>query len=99
MEIGNGLLPRLAPERVVGQPLDVLPEPLGVAALDGLDRPGVESAPAVLKEASLGQLVSQRVLEGVLDVGEQARLVQELGRLQPGEALRQRVRGSSGEHV
>ena len=30
-EIGDGLLPRLAPERVVGQALDVLREPLGVA--------------------------------------------------------------------
>ena len=78
----------------MGQALDVLREPLGVEALDGLDGPGVERAPAVLEEAPVGHLVGQRVLEGVLDVGEQARLVEELGRLEPGEALGQRVRGS-----
>jgi hypothetical protein len=73
-EIGDGLLPHLTPERVVGQALNVLPEPLGVASLDGLDRPAVERAPAVLEKAAVGHLVGERVLEGVLDVGEQARL-------------------------
>ena len=66
-EIADGLLPHLAPERVVGQALDVLREPLGVEALDGLDDPGVERAPALLEEAAVGHLVGQGVLEGVLE--------------------------------
>ena len=57
----------------------------------------VEDAPPILKEAPVGHLVGQGVLEGVLDVGEQARLVEELGGLEPGEALGQRVGGSSGD--
>jgi hypothetical protein len=97
MEIGNGLCPHLTPERVVGQALNVLGESLRVASLDGLDRPGVESTSALLQEASIRHLVSQRVLERVLDIGEQARLVEELGRLEPGEAPGQHVGGSSGD--
>ena len=86
-EIGDGLLPHLAPERVVGQALDVLGEPVGVEALDGLDDPGVERAPALLEQAAVGHLVGERVLEGVLEVGEEARLVEELGGLEVGEAV------------
>jgi hypothetical protein len=41
--------------------------------------------------------VGERVLEGVLSVGEETRLVEELGRLEPGEALGQRVRRGSGD--
>ena len=48
VEKGDGFLPYLAPDRVIGQPLDVLREPLGVEALDRLDGPGVEGAPALL---------------------------------------------------
>jgi hypothetical protein len=64
-EIEHGLLPRLAPERVVCETLDVLGEPLGVEALDGLHGPGVERAAPLLEEASVGHLVGQRVLEDV----------------------------------
>jgi hypothetical protein len=73
------------------QALGVLRQPLRVETLDGRDRPGVERAAANLEEASVGHLVGERVLEGVLDVREQACLVQELGGLEPGEALGQRV--------
>ena len=75
----------------MGQALNVLRESPGVASLDGLDGPGVESTSALLQEAPIGHLVSQRVLEGVLNVREQARFVEELGRLEPGEAIGQRL--------
>src|SRR5262245_45084488 len=55
---------------------------VGVEPLEGLDGPGVEPASAVLQQASVGHLVRQRVLEGVLGVREQTRLVEELGRLE-----------------
>ncbi len=48
-EKGDRFFPRLAPERVVGQSLHVLREPLGVEAFDGLDesgRGGCAGAPA-----------------------------------------------------
>src|SRR4029450_1170931 len=67
----SGLVPYLTPDRVVGQALHVLREPLGVASLDGLHRPGVQSTSAILQKASVGHLVGERVLERILDVGEQ----------------------------
>ena len=69
-EIGHGLVPHLAPEGVVGQPLDLLGEPVGVESLDRLDDPRVEAAPALLEQAAVGHLVGQGVLEGVLELRE-----------------------------
>src|SRR6266567_1629150 len=85
-EVGEGLVPDLASEGVLGQPLDVLAQPTGIELLDGLDDSGVEGAAARLEQASIRDLVRQRVLEGVLDVGEEARLVQELRGSQVREA-------------
>ena len=50
-EIADGLLPQLAPHRVVGEPLDLLGQPVGIERLDGLDDAGVERAPALLEQA------------------------------------------------
>jgi hypothetical protein len=63
----------------------VLSEPAGVETLDRIDDSRVEIAPALAEEACVRHLVGQRVLEGVLRLGEQGRLVQELGSAQPGE--------------
>jgi hypothetical protein len=64
-EVGRRPFPGLAPERVVGQALDMLRQALGIEPLDGLDGPGVEGAPATLEEAAVGHLVSEGVLERV----------------------------------
>jgi len=56
-EIGDGLLPGFALERVVGQALDVLHEPLRVEALYRLPDPLVECTAPLLEEASVGDLV------------------------------------------
>src|SRR5262245_9551778 len=64
-EIEDGLRPCLAAERVMSQTFGVLRKPRGIATLDGLDRPGVERATAVLQEASVGHFVGEGVLEGV----------------------------------
>jgi hypothetical protein len=85
-EVGNRLLPQLAPDGVVGQPLDLFGWALGVKRLDGVDDPGVERAPAVLEHASVGDLGGEHVLEGVLEIREEPRLVEELGGLEVGEA-------------
>ena len=44
--------------------------------------PGVERPPTVLEQAPVGDLVGERVLERVLEIREEARLVEELGRLE-----------------
>ena len=53
----------------------------------------VEGAPPVLEQAAVGDLVGQRVLEGVLEVRDEPGLVQELGGLQGREPTSQRVLG------
>ena len=50
-----------------------------VAALDRLDNARVELSPPVLKQAAVSHFLRQRMFEGVFEVREQARLVQELG--------------------
>ena len=77
----------------MGEPLDLLAEAVSVERLDRLDDPRVERAAPLLQQAAVGDLVRERVLEGVLEIREQPRLVEELGRLELGEPAAQRVLG------
>jgi hypothetical protein len=86
-EVGNGLVPRLPPYRVMGQPLCPLTEAAGVMVLHGGDDGGMKQPTATVEEATVSDLVGQGVLERVFDVREQARFVEELGGLEPGEAV------------
>ena len=95
--VRHGLLPHAAPEGVVSEALDLLDEAAGVQPLDGPGDPAVEHAPAVLEEAAVRDLVRQRVAEGVLEVGEQVRLVQELGGPQMLEPLAQLLVALAGD--
>ena len=70
---------------MVSQALDLLIGPIGVERLDGLYNPGVECAPPILEHARVGDLVGEGVLEGVFEIREDARLVEQLGRLEAGE--------------
>jgi hypothetical protein len=51
------------------------------------------SAPPVVKQTAVGHLVGQAVLEGVLEIGEEPRFVEELGGLKLGQAPAQRLLG------
>jgi hypothetical protein len=82
--VGHGLLPHLTPQSMVGEPLDLFAELVGIERLDGLYDPGVEGPPLLLLEASIGHLVRERMLESVGKLGEQASLIEELGPLQVG---------------
>ena len=42
----------------------------------------MERAPPLQQETAVGHLVGEGVLEGVRELGEEARLVEELGRLE-----------------
>jgi hypothetical protein len=48
-EVGRGLLPRLAPEGVVGKPLDVLGQPVRIGSFDGADDASVQGLAPVLE--------------------------------------------------
>ena len=62
-------------------------EAVGTEGLDGNQDAGMERAAALPEQAAVGDLVRERVLERVLWVGEQARLVNELSRLEATKAL------------
>ena len=57
-EIGDRLLPQLAPEGMVGEPLDLLAEANSVQPLDGTDELSVKDPAALLQQAAVGDLVA-----------------------------------------
>ena len=85
-KIPHGLFPDLAADRVIGEPLHLLGKTLGIERFDDLDDPRVQRLLPLVQQAAVGDLVGQPVLERVLDVGEEAGLIQELGRLQVRES-------------
>ena len=54
---------------------------------------GVQRAPSLLKQAAIRHLMGQGMLEGVFQLGEKARFVEEFGGLQAGEAAVDRLLG------
>src|SRR5262245_18526800 len=66
----------------MGEPLDLLAEAILVELLECLDDACVQRPSTLLQQSPVGHLVGQRVLERVLEIGEQRDLVQELCRLQ-----------------
>ena len=70
-----GARPHFSPERVVGEPLDVLGLAIGVEGLNSHYDPGVEQPAPFVEQAAVGDLMSEGVLERVLQVREEARLV------------------------
>ena len=82
-QVADRLVPLLGPKRVVGQALDVLDEPVGIAPLDRLHDLAVQPSTALLEQAAVGDVVRQSMLERVLDVREHARFVEKLGGLEP----------------
>src|SRR5215813_4810440 len=78
------------------QAFDLFFEPLRVQRLDRRDDASVQSTPPVLQDAPVGHLVRERMLEGVFEVREDARLVQELGGLEMAQRPTQVVLGRVG---
>ena len=83
----------------MGELLDVLREASRIEVLDGFDDPGMEGAPPLLKQAAVCHLVGQRMLERVFEVREKPRLVEELRRLQVGEAAPKRILGRARDRL
>ena len=97
LAVGHGLVPHLAPQGMVRQPFDLLGQPARApSALEGLDNARVQHPPPLLQQAAVGHLVRQGMLEGVVLLGEQAGLIQKLGRLQVRQAAVQRLLGQVG---
>ena len=64
--VGHGLVPHLAPQGMVRQAFDLLGHPVPGERLQGLDNAGMQRPPPLLQQLSVGHLVGQGVLEGVL---------------------------------
>jgi hypothetical protein len=75
---------------VVRQALDRLGQPVPGEQLEGLDDAGMQYPPSFLEHTAIGYLVREGVLEGVLVLREEARFVEEFGRLQVRQAAMQR---------
>ena len=88
--VRQGLVPHLAPQGMVGQAFDLLGHPVPSERLQRLDDAGMQRPPPLLEETAVGHLMGQGVLEGVLAFGEEARLVEKLGRLEVRQAAVQR---------
>src|SRR5262249_51753958 len=86
-EIVHRLFSQLAAERVMGEALDLLAKTGPVEGFDRVHEPRMEMPSPLLEQSLIGDLMRQRVLEGVLEVREEPRFVQELRPLQPGERL------------
>ena len=91
--VAHRLLPQLPAQRVVGEALDLFIQPVCVESLDRANNLRVQRLAPLLQQAAVGHLVGQRVLEGVLQVREELRLVDELRFLQVGKAAAQDVVG------
>jgi hypothetical protein len=69
----------------MGEPLDVLTEAISVERLDCVHDSRVKVAAPLVQQTAVRDLMRKRVLEGVFEVWEEARLVEELGGLEMGE--------------
>src|SRR5262245_30795145 len=76
---------------MVGQPINVLGQPVGIELLDHLNDPAIEGPPAVLEEASERHVMREGVSERVFEVGVEPRFVKELGGLKLRQTLAQAI--------
>ena len=83
----------------MGEPLDLLAEAIAVERLDRVDDPRVKLVAAIVQESAVGDLVRERVLEGILEIRKQPGLVKELGGLQVVEAATDRLVGGVGDRL
>src|SRR3990172_1772825 len=89
MEISHSFIPHLASKRMVGKPLHLFGQAIRIESFNSLDDPGMENTPPFLKEAPVGDLVGQRMLEGVFELGEETRLVNKFSGLKMCKSLAQ----------
>src|SRR5262245_5279373 len=75
-KIAHGLVPQPTPQRVMRQSLGLLADALLLESLDRLDDAGVKGALTVVQQPLVCDVMRERMLEGVLEVWEEPRLVE-----------------------
>ena len=96
-EIGQRARVEPAAERVMGETLHLLHEPPRIQALDGVHDARVQRPTRVLEQGPVGHFLGEGVLEGVLELGKEMGLVEELGRLELVQARAEPVRIEIGD--
>ena len=71
-EVATALSQTSPLQGMMGQPFDLVGQPVGREPLDDLNELGVQSLPPLLHEAPIGDLMRQGVLEGVFRLGKEA---------------------------
>ena len=92
----EGLVPHLPADGMVGQALDLVRQAVAGERFQGLDDLRMQRPPPLLEQTAVRHLVGQGVLEGVFVLREEAGLIQELGRLEVGQATVQSLLGQLG---
>ena len=75
-------IPQVTKKCVVTDALDVLAQPIGMESFDGLSYSAMEYPPTLNEERGVRDLISQTMLERVLQIRIEALLVEKLGRPQ-----------------
>ena len=81
---------------MVRQPFHLLSQAIRGESFDGFNDPCVQPPPSFLEQTAVSHLMGQGVFEGEFALREQPRLVEELSRLQAGEAAVQGRLGPLG---
>ena len=95
----HGLFLQFAPEGVLGEPLDLFTQPIGVKLFHGIHDARVDVATAVAEHPTVGDVVGEGVLESVLQVGKQLCCIKKLGILQIAEQAAEFVLREPGNRV
>src|SRR5258707_7333632 len=74
---------------MVSEAFNMLAKPSLIEGFDRRDDPSVERALLALKQAAIGNVVGQRVLERVFQIGEEVHFVKEFRRVKPCQRLMQ----------
>ena len=96
-QISHRFFPALPLHRVMAEGLRVLGQPVRVEAFDGVHDAGVQGLAPFREQGAVRDVMGERVLEGVLGIRSQARLVQKLGSLQVVEPATERLLGEVGD--
>src|SRR5262249_10749115 len=77
-EVHQGLVPHFARQGGMRQAFDLLSHAVPSERFESLDDLGMEHPPSLLEQTAVGDLVGEGVLKGVLTLGEEPCLVEEL---------------------
>ena len=96
-KVVHGFLPDLPPHGMMSQEIGVLGGQIRLESLDSLDHRRMQSRLPVVDQAPIGDVVSERVLERVLEFGKDARFVEEFGPPESCQRLTELLIGHVGD--